>query len=126
MFDCLRLIFWKLPCVFIGKYFCGGTLISNEWVLTAAHCVDGNALEVKVMLGAHNIKAESEEGRVSLNTMMFFTHPAYNPSLLQNDIALIHLINPVQFTNKIRPVCLPSIEDGEIAFEGQKVCFKVE
>lgn len=73
------------------------------------------------MLGAHNIKAEQEEGRVSVNTMMFFTHPAYNPSLLQNDIALIHLINPVQFTNKIRPVCLPSSDETNIAFEGQKV-----
>ena len=73
------------------------------------------------MLGSHNIKAEEEGGILSVNTMMFFTHPAYNPSLLQNDIALIHLINPVQFTNKIRPVCLPSNADTEIAFEGQKV-----
>merc|ERR1719192_494708 len=73
------------------------------------------------MLGAHNIKAEQEEGRLSVNTMMFFTHPAYKPSLLQNDIALIHLINPVQFTTKIRPVCLPSTADAEIVFEGQKV-----
>ena len=112
---------WMAALFVDGKYFCGGTLISDEWVLTAAHCVDGNALEVKVMLGAHNIKAETEEGRVSVNTMMFFTHPAYNPSLLQNDIALIHLINPVQFTNKIRPVCLPSSDQTDIAFEGQKV-----
>ena len=112
---------WMAALFVDGKYFCGGTLISDEWVLTAAHCVDGNALEVKVMLGAHNIKAEEEDGRLSVNTMMFFTHPAYNPSLLQNDIALIHLINPVQFTNKIRPVCLPSNADTEIAFEGQKV-----
>ena len=69
------------------------------------------------------VKAEQEEGRLSVNTMMFFTHPAYNPSLLQNDIALIHLINPVQFTTKIRPVCLPSSADTEIVFEGQKVGF---
>ena len=112
---------WMAALFVDGKYFCGGTLISDEWVLTAAHCVDGNALEVRVLLGAHNIKDNKEEGRIDLSTMMFFTHPEYNPSLLQNDIALIHLINPIDFTSRIRPVCLPSHTESANKFEEMKV-----
>ena len=112
---------WMAALFVDGKYFCGGTLISEEWVVSAAHCVDGNALQVRVMLGAHNIKEEEEEGRVNINTMMFFSHPEYNPSLLQNDIALIHLGRPVQFSSRIRPVCLPGLADRERMFEEQQV-----
>lgn len=112
---------WMAALFVDGKYFCGGTLISEEWVVTAAHCLDGNALQVRVMLGAHNIKEEEEEGRLNINTMMFFTHPEYNPSLLQNDIALIHLGRSVQLTSRIRPVCLPGLADKERLFENMKV-----
>ena len=112
---------WMAALFVDGKYFCGGTLISEEWVVTAAHCVDGDALEVRVMLGAHNIKAESEEGRLNINTMMFFTHPEYNPSALQNDIALIHLGKPIQFSRRISPVCLPGQADTERSFEDRNV-----
>ena len=41
---------WMAALFIDDKYFCGGTLISNEWVLTAAHCADG-AKEMLVMLG---------------------------------------------------------------------------
>ena len=112
---------WMAALFVDGKYFCGGTLISEEWVVTAAHCVDGDALEVRVMLGAHNIKAETEEGRININTMMFFTHPEYNPTALQNDIALIHLGRPVQFSRRISPVCLPGQADTDRTLEDRTV-----
>ena len=73
------------------------------------------------MLGAHNIKAETEEGRVNINTMMFFTHPEYNPTALQNDIALIHLGRPVQFSRRISPVCLPGQADTDRTLEDRTV-----
>merc|ERR1719295_151620 len=112
---------WMAALFVDGKYFCGGSLISEEWVLTAAHCVDGEATEVRVLLGAHNIRIGSEAGRTERTTMMFFTHPEYDASLLQNDIALVHLGDPVEFSNSIRPVCLPTHSDAGDSLAGLEV-----
>merc|ERR1712130_528002 len=44
---------WMAALFIDDKWFCGGTLISDEWVMTAGHCAD-DATSVEVMLGAHN------------------------------------------------------------------------
>jgi len=104
---------WMAALVVDDSWFCGGTLISDEWVLTAAHCAK-DASTMRVQLGAHNIKEASEEGRIELTTTDFFTHPNYNQIILHNDIALVHLPYAINFTDTIRPVCIPKhSESGE-------------
>merc|ERR1712121_384768 len=106
---------WMAALFVDGKWFCGGTLISDEWVVTAAHCAK-DASEMRVMLGAHNVREASEEGRLELVTRDFFTHEKYSQVTLHNDIALVHLPQSVNFTDNIRPVCLPSYSEGGMAW----------
>ncbi|RVE70015.1 hypothetical protein OJAV_G00083690 [Oryzias javanicus] len=90
--------------VHVNTTLCGGSLISRRWVLTAARCVSSGA-EVTVFLG-RDAQMGQNPHEVKRSVSKVIQHPGYDPGTHQNDVALLMLSSPLNFTDHIRPVCL--------------------
>uniref|UniRef100_A0A2S2NGW7 CLIP domain-containing serine protease n=1 Tax=Schizaphis graminum TaxID=13262 RepID=A0A2S2NGW7_SCHGA len=92
-------------------WLCGGTLITNTHVLTAAQCVsDRKAVRLIVArLGDLDLDLMVNDGATPLDVPIdsIIIHEMYNPRENTNDIAILKLKNSVSFTQFIRPICLP-------------------
>merc|ERR1711997_935803 len=109
---------WQVALFVDNAWFCGGSLISDEYVMTAGHCADG-AGYFDIMAGAHNVRASSEPHRVEITSYEGFTHPSWDPNTLENDIALVRLPEKIEFNDYIRPACLPPAEDESNGYVGE-------
>jgi secreted trypsin-like serine protease len=109
---------WVTALFISGGSFCTAALISDQWVLTAAHCADG-ALYFDVYLGAHNVRITEPE-RLEIRANEKYIHPDWNSATLAGDLALIKLPAPVDITGDlVRPICLvePGVTDDFVGTE---------
>ncbi|XP_073818447.1 serine protease grass-like isoform X2 [Musca autumnalis] len=114
---------WMALLKYVGpsgdEFRCGGTLITQRYVLTAAHCINRNYQIVAVRLGEYDISQLEDcmkKGPITrcnppvedVGVENIIIHPEYSKRYRINDIALIKLNQTVTFKEHIKPICLPN------------------
>lgn len=94
-----------------GRTLCGGAVINQDTILTAAHCFDSPGSPVyKVRLGS----ASYLTGGILVDVKQFIKHPSYSPYTGYYDVAVVKLAQPVVFSAKIQPIRLATAADDPI------------
>jgi hypothetical protein len=119
-------------------FFCGGSLITNNHVLTAAHCVESSNFPPEwkvsqIRLGELDLSTDIDCEKIDGNLVCgdapldvdideIFIHEDYRPAVQgsPSDIAVIKMSEFVEFTDFIKPICLPSssVESGSVIIAG--------
>ncbi|KAM9766831.1 coagulation factor X isoform 2-T2 [Menidia menidia] len=91
--------------------FCGGTILNQYVILTAAHCMNQSRY-VYVKLGEFDTMVR-EDSEAVYQISAIVTHFKYRPDTFHNDIALVRLAAPIRFSRFILPACLPQQDFAE-------------
>ncbi|XP_010786480.1 ovochymase-2-like isoform X2 [Notothenia coriiceps] len=107
---------WLVSLQYRGSHFCGGAILTEHWILTAAHCLASHSKEflsgVRVLVGEFDQRVDDEEKQAFL-IKSASVHEKYHHALPMNyDIALMELDQHIVLGTHVQPICLPLADDS--------------
>lgn len=91
------------------EHICGGTIISDFHILTAAHCLQGNrsiAGNIFAIVGAMRRKGDG----ISMGIANVYSHLNFSTKPLRNDIGMLYTMDKIQFEVDVKPIALPKFD----------------
>ncbi|XP_039617801.1 ovochymase-2-like isoform X1 [Polypterus senegalus] len=103
---------WQVSLKNKGSHFCGASIISEDWIVTAAHCCAVfprlRVTSVTAVVGSDNLRKASSNEQI-LKIDIYRIHPQFDSSNPVNyDICVIRVTEKIVFGSSVQPICLPS------------------
>ncbi|XP_035223131.1 trypsin-1-like isoform X2 [Stegodyphus dumicola] len=110
---------WQVSLRFTNSFIppthiCGGTILNQRWIITAAHCVDKRAVENFVVVVG--IKNQGAKNVVSLLVDKIRVHEKFDPETFLNDIAVLRVKKPILLSSYVNGICLPPVDQNVTGF----------
>ncbi|XP_029375353.1 transmembrane protease serine 2 [Echeneis naucrates] len=99
---------WQVSLQIQGQHFCGGSIISPYWILSAAHCFQEYSRPYLWTVYSGDVSLIKMGFGSGKTVEKIISHANYDPDTKDNDIALLKLNTPLSFTGTVKPVCLPN------------------